>query len=330
MEYSLGLSVAAVSIYLVRAWATSSHLPESLHWVGLRNEFFAKFRACIREYTAGLRNLADGYLNVSVFCSSFTFMSAYFGLMQYSRNGQPFVIPDAGMWPHVILPQEHLSWVMEQPNDVLSSRAVIDKRMAFKYLIPTFDIHEDLFLTDVIRRDLTRNLGKTQAALFDEMRQSVDATFGQDQATWREVGLLPVMRTILFRSSNRVLLGPHLCRNEEYQKSSESFSTWLGASALLIGQLVPWFISPVLGYLTAIPVYIYRNKAFKHLIPLIKERMDNIKRKILDPQLVYEEPNDLVTWYVNAVLGSEITNQSTPQALANRILFLVSLHYVSV
>ena len=215
---------------------------------------------------------------------------------------------------------------MGQPDDVLSSRTAIDKRLAFKWLIPTFDIHEDLFLTDVIRRDVTRNLGRTQADMFDEMRQSIDAVFGLDDITWREFNLSQAMRTIIFRSSNRVLLGPSLCRNQEYQKSSETFSTWLGASAIAIGQLVPWFLSPFLGHLIAIPVYVCRNRALKFLVPVIKERMENIKRKRTDPSDVYDEPKDLITWYVDAVLGSEIAKHSKPEALADRLLFLVSLY----
>ena len=224
----------------------------------------------------------------------------------------------------MILPHEHLGWIVGQPDDVLSQRTALDKRFAFKWLIPTFDVHDDLFLTDVIRRDLTRNLGRVQADMFDEMRQSIDATMGLDSTSWSEFNLVQAMRSIVFRSSNRVLLGPSLCRNQEYQKSSQNFSSWLGASAIVIGQLVPWFLSSFLGHLVAIPVYICRNRAFKFLVPEIKERMDTIKRKRMDPSHIYDEPKDLITWYVNAILDSDSTKHSTPEALADRLLFLVS------
>ena len=203
----------------------------------------------------------------------------------------------------------------------------MDKRLAFKWLIPTFDIHDDLILPDVIRRDLTRNLGRAQSDLFDEMRHVIDVTMGINNTSWREINLAHAMRTIVFRSINRILLGPSLCRNQEYQESAQSFSTWLGASAIVIGQLTPWFLGPVLGYLTAIPIYIFRNRAFKFLVPEVKERMENIKRKSVDPTHVYHEPKDLITWYIHSVLGSDSIKHSRPEVLADRILFLVSLFF---
>ena len=64
MDFVSSLSIVALSIYFFRAWAASSRLPDSIPWAGLRNEVFGKTRACIRELSAGLHSLTDGYLNV--------------------------------------------------------------------------------------------------------------------------------------------------------------------------------------------------------------------------------------------------------------------------
>ena len=70
MDFVSSLSIVALSIYFFRAWATSSRLPDSIPWAGLRNEVFGKTRACLRELTAGLHSLTDGYLNVRPLKSS--------------------------------------------------------------------------------------------------------------------------------------------------------------------------------------------------------------------------------------------------------------------
>lgn len=41
-----------------------STVPHSVPWVGVRKEIFSKTRACVREFTAGLRTLKAGYNQV--------------------------------------------------------------------------------------------------------------------------------------------------------------------------------------------------------------------------------------------------------------------------
>lgn len=39
-------------------------VPASMQWAGSRNEILPNFRACMREFIAGLRTLRIGYDNV--------------------------------------------------------------------------------------------------------------------------------------------------------------------------------------------------------------------------------------------------------------------------
>ena len=224
-----------------------------------------------------------------------------------------------------MVPKEHIGWLMDQPGDVLSGRKVQEEKFAFKYIVPTFDLHSDLGLINVIRRDLTRNLGRTQADIFEEMRRSIDATMGLEDASWREVSLFPIMQEIVFRSTLRVLVGLPLCRDEKYLRFLSSFAVWLGFGAVVVGQLVPWFLSPLLGLLVTIPVHISKARSLRHLTPIVSQRMENIKRMRADSSFVYDEPKDVITWYVMNVLDGESTRQSNPETVAEKLLFVVSL-----
>lgn len=311
-------------LYFLQLCGPSGRWSDTLHWAGRRNELFSKTRACIRELAGGLHALSDGYTSVSHNESALLLAVSYSLALQYNKNGQSFIVPDPGFRPQVMVPREHIGWLMDQPAEVLSERKVQGEKFGFKYIVPTFDLHSDLGLTDVIRRDLTRNLGRTQAAVFDEMRQSIDATMGLEDASWREVSLFQTMQKVVFQSTLRVLVGLPLCRDENYLRSSSSFSVWLGCSAVVVGQLVPWFLSPFLGLLVAIPVHISKVQSLRYLTPIVKERMDNVKRKRVDPSYVCDEPKDVITWYVMNVLDNDSTSQSTPAAVAERLLFLVS------
>ena len=41
-----------------------TNVPASMPWAGTRNEILPNFRACMREFIAGLRTLRIGYDNV--------------------------------------------------------------------------------------------------------------------------------------------------------------------------------------------------------------------------------------------------------------------------
>lgn len=63
----LGLTALALSVAKELYWeAKRRRLPASIVWVGPRkNEFFSTFRAWMREYTAGLKTVEEGYTKVS-------------------------------------------------------------------------------------------------------------------------------------------------------------------------------------------------------------------------------------------------------------------------
>lgn len=59
-------SLIATCVYLLGFLAAAYRLPDTLPWVGRRDEIFAKMRACMREFTVGDRTLVDGYSQVGL------------------------------------------------------------------------------------------------------------------------------------------------------------------------------------------------------------------------------------------------------------------------
>ena len=100
-----------------------SKVPPSVPWAGLRKEVLSKTRACLREFKAGFRTLNSGYNQVFELFPSPPLPGVSNGLgLQFSRKGLPCVIPDPGFRPLVMVPQEHVVWMCEMPDDVLSIR----------------------------------------------------------------------------------------------------------------------------------------------------------------------------------------------------------------
>ena len=226
----------------------------------------------------------------------------------------------------VMVPQEHISWLVDQKDSVLSIREIRRQNLAFESLLPTgMDPLHDLFIMDVVRRDLSRNLGVLQPAILEEMCKAINSTMGLEAGVWRNVCLWQSMRTIIKAISNRVLFNLPLCEDQGFLRSTETFSTCLGTGSVVAGQLVPWPLRPLIGSFFAIPIYLNMRKSFKSLLPTIERRMDDIRRSRVGQPYMDIEHNDFMTWYCVAVLKGDIAESAkTPEAIAQRLLCLVS------
>ena len=233
------------------------------------------------------------------------------------------MMPDMGFGPIVILPQEQISWLIAQPDSVLSARAPQGKRIAIQYTMPFIDFSHDSFHVD-IRKVLTPNLEKLQGIIFDEMRRNVDIAFGTGLQSWREVNLYKSMESIMFSSLNRVAVGDPLCSNNCYLQSLSSLLHWLGGSGLVSGQLMPPLFKPLAGYSAAVPVHYYKRKALSHLIPVIKARMSAFQDPQINRGSQSESSKSVLSWMVASLMEGNDRRALTPEVIAMNILFIVS------
>ncbi|KAJ5320296.1 hypothetical protein PENANT_c010G04360 [Penicillium antarcticum] len=290
---------------VVRTWIRPERVPLGIEWAGRRQEFFGDIRACMREYTGGLKTMLLGY-------------------KKFNLRGKPFILPGTGFEPHVMLPPEFIKWLIDQPEGVLSHRLVQGEKLGLKYLLPAFDYTSDMAIIEAIRVHLTRNLGKVQGDLFDEMRHSVDQMLGLDETESKEVNLYDTLNEIVFKASGRILFGQDLTRNEKFMHYVLKFATWFGMGTVLIGQLVPWQFRRLVGSLCAIPTAYYRSMCANHLWPLFAERYENMQRKRDDPTFDYSPPENLITWMYRAAFDTKDQEITSGKPLAARFTVLVA------
>lgn len=64
---SLLVAAAVLSILrnLILTWANVNRFPKSIPWIGRRNEYFSRIRACGREALGSLERMKAGYEEVS-------------------------------------------------------------------------------------------------------------------------------------------------------------------------------------------------------------------------------------------------------------------------
>lgn len=236
------------------------------------------------------------------------------------------MLPDPGLRPQVMVPPEYIKWVTEQPDHVLSPFAPLRDIVALPYLLPTMDMKEHVYLMDIMRKDVTRNLGSLQPAIMHDMRASVDSLLGTDAENWRTVPLYAAMQDILFKSSNRMFVGEPLCHNRIFLNSAAVFANVIGAGAVFVGEYLPLVLKPMFGYALAPPIYLAQAVAFRYLVPEIKWRMANIRQQRSNPELEWDQPKDMLMWIVIAAMNRQDPKADEAERLAQGLLFLVSLH----
>lgn len=164
----------------------------------------------------------------------------------------------------MILPKEPVRY------HVLNSQKFINTKFAIDYLVPPIRKELDDGLSLAIRRDLTRNFGKTRKASFDTIRELIDTLMGLQQS-WHEVNLLGVLQPAISGVSYRMVVGETLYPNDDFMKSLKNFENILSIGSLLIGQFTPFFIATVIGYPASLLVFLYSRKALKYLVPEVQQ-----------------------------------------------------------
>lgn len=212
-----------------------------------------------------------------------------------------------------------MRWLVSQVDGIFSQREVLNTKFAVKYLHPTIPLEISSQVALALRRDLTRNLGKTQKTVFDVMRQALDGIVERDDTSWHEIDLVKILQPAITNATNRILVGMDLCGNETFLKAFGTFSDLLGIGAVVIGQYMPYFLAPPVGYLASFAVRLHRRKALKYLLPEVQARMDAIQLAKTDPAFDYKPPADVIQWSVGACENHKAAD------ISDAILSLVSL-----
>ncbi|KAH6647353.1 cytochrome P450 [Truncatella angustata] len=138
----------------------------------------------------------------------------------YSKKGQTVLIPVFGPNDEVILPPSALSWLVRQPDSVVSSLdAQIDgiqlqHTLGGKYAY-------DPWGGWLIKNDLTGALENIADIMSDELSASFDANFGNDVENWKEMDLFPACRMLAGQLTQKFTLGDspegrRLCRDPTF------------------------------------------------------------------------------------------------------------------
>jgi len=177
---------------------------------------------------------------------------------------------------------------------------------------------------DVVRSNLTRNLGKCFPEMHDELVSAFEDALPSNDTDWKPVIVLPTMMTIVARTTNRVFVGLPVCRNQDYMKLVIQYTIDVAVRGQLIN-ILPSVLRPILG-----PFISSRNasvrKGMKYLGTPIRHRLE--QEQSFGPNGP-EKPNDLISWLLDHELAG--VQDKTVPIIISRILAtnMVAIHTTS-
>ncbi|KAI9751190.1 MAG: hypothetical protein M4579_006169 [Chaenotheca gracillima] len=236
---------------------------------------------------------------------------------QYLKKGKAFQMrnPIDDQRPQVVLPPRYLEEVMRAPQDRLSFPLFSEQAFCLNY---SGGPQQTDATAHIVRVDLTRNLGD----LLDGIHAECIAAF-QDKMVecndWTAVRPYEIFAYVVARITARVMVGPELCRNEEWLGLSigTTFAT-IGAAMTIREKysprwrwLAPWF------HPASKAVLANRKRATALIGPLYEKHLRGDTRK----------PGDGTQWLLN-VKKSGTAKTKTVEEITDEHLFLsiASIH----
>lgn len=261
---------------------------------------------------------------------SFTKTSTWlrYGYKTYSKNDKPFVLPGAlGGGPEIVMPHSQIRWMLDQPDDVLSTSQAHYELLNGEYNFVDRVILQDPYHEHVVHKNIARSLNgliplmaKGQPGDIDFVIQRLTGS-NKNAGEWKSVNLLEFWMNLVPRSTNRILIGEPTCLNDEYINAVAGFMSDI-VRGMLVLPLFPKVMHPVIGaILGLVPRYHYWVSS-KHSLPVIKQRLIDMQRKEDgDPEYKdWKEPNNFITWSIRTARAENRLDELEPSRIAMRIM----------
>lgn len=244
------------------------------------------------------------------------------GYEKYSKNNKIFVLPPTlGMPAEVVFPRSQMRWLLDQPDSVIStSEAHYDiLQGGYSFMEPI--VLKDPYHEHVIHKNLVRNLNSVSSHTAEEIAVSIDAIFGTDTTTYAKFDIMESFFRMVPSITNRMLVGPSICREQKYLDAVLSFTKDVIRTQLVL-LLCPKAVHPIIGRLLGLTSTYHYWVSSRFTLPLIRERFEKLQKKDSGDSdyEAWREPQDFITWSYRTAQAEGRHDEMQPVRVAERIL----------
>jgi Cytochrome P450 len=223
--------------------------------------------------------------------------------------------------PEVILPKCQVRWLLDQPDHVLNQNEVnVQFLRADHTLLDPKITRDGTVHTNVIRREMTKDIDSHAADVLDEIEDALHVNLGSDEE-WHEIPVYDTMLDVVCRILNRKLVGLPLCRNQEYLNSNKKFGRLVVITAGLIN-MIPRVLRPAFAPIITLLDKLHYRKISKFTLPLIRERMQYFQPGLDYKRPDYSQHNDYIQWALHDAFSHENESDRAPEMISQRLTVL--------
>lgn len=306
--------VAYWTIATIYNFIRATHPPTSIPWMGYGKGWIAS----IRNFTALSKSKEW----------------IFAGYEKYSKNDRSFVLPATlGMPAEIVMPRAQLKWMFDQPDHILSTSEAHYDTLAGDYSFVNPAILRDPYHEHVIHKNLVRNLNAIIPEIEEEVPFAVAEVYGTDTQNWKRLESLQSFMEMIPVLTNRMLLGPLLCRERAFLKAVLAFTEDVIRNQALLS-LMPKVLRGIMGPLLGLFSWWHYRQSSKFTLPLIKKRIADMEKKAAgDPEYAaWSPPNDFVTWSYRTAMEECRPEEAQPDRIAQRLMPInfASIHTTSL
>ncbi|KAH0489729.1 hypothetical protein TgHK011_010146 [Trichoderma gracile] len=279
------------------------------------------------QYPRQIPIMGKGHGILNGFLDSFRYVTNYVewirdGYDKFGKKGMPFIVPAPfSRPPEVVMPRDQLAWLFDQPDDIVSTYDAHNAVLFSEYNFLGRRLAYDPFPNRVIHKYLARHLSTVIPHVDDEIQHAVDTALGKDTDNWKSIKLWSLWLEIVPRVTNRLLVGPEICRNEQFLDGMVKFAEDVVRNGLLL-QLIPKVLHPIFGRLFSIFNYLHWRSSNTQAQPVIQKRLDAMMKKAAGDEEYkdYTPPEDFITWLIRQALLEQKTNELDSTVISRRLL----------
>ncbi|KAK4078372.1 uncharacterized protein Triagg1_3388 [Trichoderma aggressivum f. europaeum] len=279
------------------------------------------------QYPSQIPVMGKGHGMLNALLDSFRYLTNYHrwvsdGYVKFGKKGLPFVVRSPLSRPsEVVIPRNQIGWMMDQPDHILSTYDAHNAVLYSEYNFLGRRLAYDPFPNRVMHKYIARHLSTVIPNVDDEIQHAIDTTLGNDAENWKSFKLWNLWLDIVPHVTNRLLIGPEVCRNKQFIDGMVSFTNDVVRNGFLL-QVIPKVLHPIFGRIFGMFNYLHWRSANAPAQPIIEKRLNAmLKNAAGDPEYKdFTPPEDFITWLIRQALADGKTFELDPIVISKRLL----------
>lgn len=209
--------------------------------------------------------------------------------------------------------------MMDQPDRVLSATKAHDQILYTEYNFLGKQLAEEPFASRVVHKYLARHLPSLIPPIEQEVDAAVRDSLHLTEDGYTKVNLWELWMAVVPRVTNRLLVGQETCRDDVFLRSMVRFTDDVVRTSFLL-HAFPRILHPIVGRLLTIPNRLHWRAASRRVLPVIRQRLEDMRRSEAGELKGWTPPEDFVTWDIRLAMAEGKTFELDPVVISKRLL----------